>query len=265
MIKELKACLSKDIREFIRTGKWGVLALTLVILSVLVAFTTLIVPIITDIMPFMTPDMRFAFGYLEEIIKELVPLDVKNNIGFWAADIGLFYTIVVAVVCSSLLPSEIKNGRWIMPQNCGYHKEIMIISKCIVYGIGTALPIVVVQNLYYLIVNSLLVTRNYSLADCLIGSAIYACTLGFVAMCTILVSVIAKHSSLACAGMIFLVITLPDVMSILSVGEFLPTYLMTFAFNSGTQYTEVIVPMILTVVITIVLFFIALKKKLRYN
>ncbi len=264
MIKELRSCIKKDLREYIRTGKWGVLVLTLAILSVMVAFTTLIVPVITDIMPFMTPDMELAFGYLEEVITELVPVDVRNNIGFWATDVGLFYTIVLAVVCSGLLPSEIKNGRWIMPLNCGYHKSSMILSKCIVYGIGGAVPIVVIQNLYFFIVR-LALNDNYEFRDCLIGSVIYACTLGLVAVCTILVSVISKHGSLVCAAMIFLVITVPDIMSLLSIGDFLPTYLMTFAFNAGTNYQEVIVPMAITVVITVVLFIVASKKEIRYN
>lgn len=250
-------CLQKDIKEYFRTGKIFIFTGTLLGLSILVVFTTWCVPILGMLMKDASPEIVRAFGYMEQIINELVPTDVMNNIGFWAADVGLFYTVVIAIVCSTLLPNEIKNGKWIIPLNCGYKPWHFVLSKCLVYGIGTAVAETVVQCLYYAGVKMALLD-NYSFADCLAGALLFGSLCGCVTVLTILTSVCSKHSAVSCAGVMFCAIVLPDVFLAFDMCEWLPTYLFTFAYNSGTDYASVVIPWVIMIALTVCAYVVAI-------
>ena len=253
----LLRCLRKDIKEYVRTGKLFIFAGTLLGLSILVVFTTWCVPLLRILMQNASDEIVLAVGYMEQIINELVPMDVQNNVGFWAADVGLFYTVVIAIVCSTILPGEIKCGKWIMPQNCGYKPWHFILSKCIVYGVGTAVSETLVQCLYYVGIRTVLVD-NYSFSDCFIGAVLFGSLCGCVTVLTMLTSLCGKYTAVSCAGVMFCVIVLPDVFLAFDVCEWLPTYLFIFAYNSQTDYSSVVIPWILLVALLFVTYFVAL-------
>ncbi|MBP9996491.1 MAG: hypothetical protein KBT19_04350 [Lachnospiraceae bacterium] len=256
---ELRACIRKDILEYFRTAKWLIFAGTLVALSGMVLFTTMFIPIAAKLMPYMSAVMATLVEYMFDILRELVPGNVRDNMGFWAADVGLFYTLVVAIVCSGLIPNEIRKGCRIVPSNCGYHKSTFVLSKCIVYGIGVTVTLVLVENLYYVVAN-LMLSRDYAWFDCLWSSLIYGMTLGLITACAIILSDIAKNSIVSCATLLAVVIILPDLLSLFNGFEFLPTYLMEFAYCAETDYSKAIIPMCLLVAVTAILFGISVIK-----
>ena len=65
---------------------------------------------------------------------------------------------------------------------------------------------------------------------------------------------------MAAATMILFVSAAPDIFSLFSFGRFFPTYLLTHLYQSAGDFTALIVPIVLTVILGGVLTVLACKK-----
>ena len=60
--------------------------------------------------------------------------------------------------------------------------------------------------------------------------------------------------------MIGTVLFVPDIMNYLSIGKYLPTYLLTFVYESGNNYGSIVVPLILNIICFIATYIFAITK-----
>jgi ABC-2 type transport system permease protein len=194
-----------------------------------------------------------------EMMEKLFPGDVKGSLGIFASDVGVFYTIVIALMCHGLLPGEIRDGKWIIPVNIGISKSKLIGSKCIVYACGIGLPVLVITNLYYY-VSATLLNNNLTIETAVLNSVVLCFSVMGIVASTILLSVIYKHSILAALSVILTVMAAPDVLTFFTFGKYFPTYLLTFTYTVSDSIFDLIIPAIVLLLMTGVLFELSLKK-----
>ena len=262
MNRSIVCAVCKDMNEYLRGKKNVFFSIALLLIGAMVVITTLFFPTLISALAEKAPDMISDTASLEAMMANLFPGDLKGSMGIWGSDVGVFYTIIVVLMVHSLVPGEIKNGKWVMPVATGYRKQELLLSKCLIYGVGAAFPVFILSNLYYFVASSLLEV-NVNLTEAFSATVILSIAIAGITIITILSSVLYKHSIAAGLSMIIIVMVAPDVLTYFAFGKYLPTYLLTYVYSMTNNLTEVIVPLIELVVICIVLFVFASRKVLK--
>ncbi len=258
-MRQLYACIKKDISEYLRYHRNIMCMLVLIGIGAMVLITTMFFPGIISQLAVKAPNMITDPAAINELMTRLFPQDVRGSLMIFSSDVGLFYTIVVCLICHSMIPGEIKNGQWIIPVNAGIKKQNLLASKCIVYAIGMAFPVFVIYNLYYYAASTLLDANcRYEIA--LLNGAVLSLSIAFIAIVTVLCSVLYKHSVIAALSVIMIVMVAPDVLTFFSFGRLFPTYLLTFAYTLGENFAVIIVPTVIMIIFSYLLFVFALRK-----
>ena len=237
-MNQFQACVKKDISEFLRYHRNILCMLVLMGIGAMVLVTSVIFPGLISQLAVKAPDMITDPEAINELMAKLFPQDVKGSLKIFSSDVGVFYTIAVCLICHSILPGEIKNGRWLIPVNAGIEKRTLLTSKCFVYSMGMAFPVLVVYNVYYYAA-SVLLNANCRYGTALQNSAVLSLSVAFIAIVTILSS---------------------DALTFFSFGKLFPTYLLTFTYTLGENLMDIIVPVVIMVAVSCVLFFLALRK-----
>ena len=77
---------------------------------------------------------------------------------------------------------------------------------------------------------------------------------------SVLSSAIIKNKIITIISLITVVIGVPDVMSLFSFGKYLPTHLLTFAYNSSENFAELIAPVIFVIIIILSMYVVAINR-----
>ena len=258
-MNQFQACVKKDISEFLRYHRNILCMLVLMGIGAMVLVTTVIFPGLISQLAVKAPDMITDPEAINELMAKLFPQDVKGSLKIFSSDVGVFYTIAVCLICHSVLPGEIKNGRWLIPVNAGIEKRTLLTSKCFVYSVGMAFPVFAVYNVYYYAA-SVLLSPNCRYGTALQNSAVLSLSVAFIAIVTILSSVLYEHSDMATLSVIVIVMAAPDALTFFSFGKLFPTYLLTFTYTLGENLMDIILPAIIMAAVSCVLFFFALRK-----
>ena len=256
---QIICCIKKDVLEVIRNRRALLFNGLLIAITVMVLGTTLAFPSLIDLLVEKAPDMVADGSQIQQIMAKLFPQTVKENMGIWASDIIIFFTIAISLVCCNLLPGEIRSGKWILVMEAGYSHWQMLFSKMFVYGSCTALPVFVGYNLYYALCR-IFILDNYSLAIALGNSVVIAVSVFFITTLSITLSVIYKNHIMAVITMVITVLAAPDILTMLSFGKLFPTYLLTFVYNSSNAFAELVIPCITLIVLQFGLCYIAITK-----
>lgn len=249
----------KDIKEYFRGKKNVLFSITLFLIGSMIILTTLFFPSLISALANRAPDIISDTKSLDAMMKHLFPHDLRGSIGIWASDVGVFYTIIVVITVHGLVPDEIRNGKWIMPVANGYKKRELLLSKCLIYGMGAAFPVFILSNLYYFVAVSILEV-NVNLMEAFIAASVLSVSIAGITTITILSSVLYKHSIIAGVSMIAIVMVAPDVLTYFSFGRYLPTHLLTYVYSMSQNPLELVVPLIELVIICYLLFRLASKK-----
>lgn len=258
-MKQFRACVKKDISEFMRYHRNVLCMLVLVGTGAMVLVTTLVFPDLIAQLSVKAPDMVTDPKAINELVAKLFPRDVSGSLRIFASDVGVFYTIAMCLLCHSVLPGEIRNGQWLIPVNAGIERRTLLASKCIVYSAGMSLPVFVVYNLYYCAA-SVLLDPNCRYETALQNSVVLSLSAVFIATVTILCSVLYEHSVMAALSVIVIVVAAPDALTFFSFGKLFPTYLLTFTYTLGENPEDIIVPAVIMAAVSCVLFALALRK-----
>jgi hypothetical protein len=256
---QITCCIKKDFLEIIRNRRTLLFNSLLIAITVMVLGTTLAFPSLIDLLVEKAPDMVADGSQIQQVMAKLFPQTVKENMGIWASDIIIFFTIAISLVCCNLLPSEIRSGKWILVMEAGYSHWQMLFSKMLVYGSCTAFPVFVGYNLYYALCG-IFISDNYSSAIALGNSVVVAAAVFFITTLSITLSVIYKNHIIAVITMVITVLAAPDILTMFSFGKLFPTYLLTFVYNSSDTFAELIIPCISLIVLQLSLYYIAITR-----
>ena len=122
----------------------------------------------------------------------LFPQTTKENMGIWASDIIIFFTVAISLVCCNLLPNEIRSGKWIIAMEAGYTQYQMLFSKMLVYGGCSAFPAFIGYNLYYML-SGIFISNNYAPITSFCNSIMIAIAIFFITTLSITLSMIYKN------------------------------------------------------------------------
>ena len=259
----LVSCIYKDILEFIRNKKNVLCAGVLLLIGAMVLCTTLFFPSLIDQVMQKSPDIISDPGSINELMGKLFPSDVKGSMGILSSDIGVFYTILIALSCGGIIPEERKSGRWIIPQNMGINPFKILLSKCIVYGAGTAFPGIVIYNLYFYVACYFLKV-NHDWRMVIMSSLVLGLGIFSITVMTIMMSVIYNSGIVSALSVIVFIIAAPDILSFFSFGKYFPTYVLTFLYTSDNHFEMLLIP-ILTLVVCVVLMGAWARRKVNIN
>ena len=261
-MKTLTLCIRKDILEFLRRKRLLICLIVLFCIAFMVLGVTKAFPVLVHALTKLSPDSLSELDSLLEITDGLIPSDLKGNLGFFTSDLVVYYTIAAAFLCFNLIPSEIREGKWIIPLNCGIDRSSLLLSKCLVYGAGIGLPGMIVYDLYYGILR-LTMESNCPPGRVLLNGLLLGFNVAVLAVIVILLSVIFRYGILSALTVILTVMVAPDVLSLFSFGRFLPTYTLSFNYAVGGDPSLLIIPFLETGVLLVLLFLCALRKLRR--
>lgn len=255
-------CLKKDITEIIRKKRLLLFNSLLLLICGFVFITTLTFPNLVSLLAEKAPDIISNGTDIGKIIVKLFPPTLKENIGILASDIGIFFTIAIALICSNIIPSEIKNGKWILVIEAGFDHKILLASKIVSYGMCAAIPTFIMYHLYYLAAG-LFLENNYIPTISMINSFVLAFIIFSIASLTISLSVICKNQITAAITIIITVLTAPDILTMFSFGQYLPTHLLTYIYTSSENWREIFMPFCFLMILQIYCYIHADKKVLK--
>lgn len=256
---QIICCVKKDLLEVVRNKKTLLFNGLIIAVTIMVLGTTLMFPSLVDLLIEKVPEMVADGSQIYQVMGKLFPQTTKENMGIWSSDIIVFFTIAISLVCCNLLPNEIRDGKWILVMEAGYSKQEMLLSKMLVYGACTSLPAFIGYNIYYIISRNL-ITDNYSLIYALGNSIVLALSAFFITTISITLSVICKNYIMAVVTVIVTILAAPDIFTMFSFGRLLPTYLLTFTYNSSNSFTELLIPFIILILLQTALYGIAKKR-----
>lgn len=256
---QIICCVKKDFLEVIRNKRTLFFNGLLIAITAMVLGTTLAFPSLIALLVEKAPDIVADGSQIQQAMAKLFPQTTKENMGIWASDIIIFFTIAISLVCCNLLPNEIRSGKWILVMEAGYSHWQMLLSKMLVYGGCTALPVFVGYNLYYAL-SGIFISDNYSSAIALGNSVVIAIAVFFITTLSITLSVIYKNHIMAVITMVITVLAAPDILTMFSFGKLFPTYLLTFIYNSSDAFAELIFPCITLIVLQICLCYMAITR-----
>ena len=133
-MKQLWCCMKKDSIEFIRKKRGAAFSSVLILISAMVLISSVILPVLADQLARQVPDMTEGGEQLQAVLAKLFPPTMKENIGIWSSDVGVFFTPVVLFICAPLLREERRAGKWILALEAGYRPQTLLVSM----GLGPA-------------------------------------------------------------------------------------------------------------------------------
>ena len=258
-MKRLKCTIKKDYREYLRGKRNIYYSTVLLLIGTMIVTTTLFFPSLIEALAQKAPDIIENVGSLDDLMSKLFPNDIKGSLGIWYSDIGIFYSIVIVLTIHGAIVDEIKSGKWIMPLASGYKKIDLVLSKNVVYSVGTAFPVLVLSNVFYL-VGLYFFRNNYDMSDALLCSIIMSLTIAFITIITLLTSILYKNSIIAGVSIILIIMIAPDVLNYFSFGKYFPTYVLTFVYTTSDNYTDLVIPFMEIILICIVLIWLVEKR-----
>ena len=135
----------------------------------------------------------------------------------------------------------------------------LILSKCLVYG-AVAGASVFAGYLFYFMVANTCMDRNMSLGNALICGLVHSLNLFFIVAYTELFSVLYKSPVFAAVSMIATILLVPDLAVYFPFGKLLPTYLLTFVYDSSSEYSLILPPLICNVALLLILWLLVSMK-----
>ena len=252
-----KSLIKKDILEVLRTGK----LILFLALSFGIAFMILgITVLFTDIPDELVVQLPgFDIESLEDMMKVIYPKMVRGSLGVFSYYIGVFFTLITVIVTHGLLPKERSKGKWILPIEKGYEAREIVASKVFVYSTFAGCSVFISYLFYYMIANTFML-RDMAFGQALFLAFIHGLNLFFILANTMLLSVCFKSSVVAAISTLGTVLFVPDIMNYLPIGNYLPTYMLTFVYDSRDDYGNVIGPLILNILVLVVTYYWAVIK-----
>ena len=262
MRKQMMCSLQKDVMEYVRNKKFLLFSSTIFFLCVFVLLATKMLPMLINTLINNAPYIVSDKDMLTSTMMSFFPEKLKANMGILSSDIIIFYGIVTILSTCNLIKNEIIKGMWIFPLSVGYKPFILIISKGIVYGTGAAFPSIIFYYTYYLIGNIYLLP-DYSNTSAFANALVLGFTIFAVVYITIMLSTIYRRTIMAAVTMISLVAIAPDFLSLFKFGRYLPTYILTYLYQTKNLYTELVIPILITILIMFFLSVVVSKKSLN--
>lgn len=262
MKNQLVCSLQKDIKEYIRTKKNLLFSLILFFLCLSIFMATQTFPMLIGALVKNTSHIVNGENTIISSLMVFFPRNLKDNMGILSSDIIIFYGIVVILSAYNLINTEIKRGKWIFPLSVGYKPCILIISKGMVYSVGAAIPSVIFYNLYYMIGNIFLLP-DYHMQSMFLNSILMGIAIFAIVYSTIMLSVIYKQSIMSIVTIIPFVAVAPDIFVLFEFGKYLPTHILTYLYQTRSDYNELFIPIFTTLFMAIFLSILASKKSLN--
>lgn len=89
---------------------------------------------------------------------------------------------------------------------------------------------------------------------------IHGLNIFFIISYTMLMSLYFKSPVVASISMIATVLFGPDILKYFTIGEYLPTYMLTFVYDSRNEYGKIIGPIVLNVFLVVILYFMTMTR-----
>jgi len=167
---------------------------------------------------------------------------LKESLGIFSSDVGIFYSLLVICITFSLLPNEIEKGKMILAVCAGYSKNAFFLSKQITYVFFCAIPVMPIYIIYF-IIGSTFLENNIDINHVIINAIVALIIELLISSRTIALSVIYRHKYAALISMASTIVILPDFISLFSFGKYFPTYLLSYIYSSSSEIETLIIPL----------------------
>lgn len=199
-----------------------------------------------------------------QVIKDFFTGDLATSISIYAADVGLFYAVMIVFFTFGLIPDEIKKGKLIIPLAAGYDKKTLALSKVIVYSIALGLPVIPGYLVYYWF-GGIAYGFNFAFGHALYNAILLAFGMSAHACVSLALSMLYKYKLATMFSMIGFIIILPEIFARLSIGVYFPTYVYTYVFNSGENPLSTIIPILEMLIIMAGFTFCGVNFGMKYK
>lgn len=231
-MNQLGMCILKEYTETKRRYKLYAFLGVPLLLGFLVLISLIVLPSLIRTLPSEMFTTSGGSAGVAELLRAMLPDNVSGSMGMYAADMGLFYIITVIMLTSGVVTKEIKKKQWILPMCVGIKPKNMLLAKYIVYGCMSMSATFLGYTFYYIIALYYF-DRDMSAIQFLACGSVFALAVLWVTILSIGLSVTSKKQWIAASSMIATTLLTPDILYLFKFGRFLPTFMLTYVYNSG--------------------------------
>lgn len=259
-MNQLGMCILKEYTEAKRRFRLLIFLGVPLLLAVLVLTSNLALPGLIKSLPAELFTNGSSEGMVQ-LLENMLPDNVSDSMGMYAADIGLFYVITVIALTSGLVTGELKRKQWILPVCADIKPQNMLLAKYIVYGCMSAGATFLGYTFYYLFALRFFV-HNMNIFQFLICGLVLSLAVLWVSILSIAISVTSKKQWIAAATMIGLTLLTPDILYLLKLGRFFPTFMFTYVYHSGevSDTTSLVISALVAIIMMAGMIIWSLKK-----
>ena len=247
----LVVCIKKDIKEVLRTGKLILIAGLLFGIGFMVlVFTVIFSNIPKELWSLLE---GFDIEALEKMMEQFYPKIVSESLELFSYNVGAFFTLILVIMMQGQLPGERDAGTWILPRQHGITPMDLIESKCIVYGGISGVSVTMGYLVYYLLAMTFM-ERNMTFVNALVCALVHGFNILFIVTYMLFLSMLLKKPIAGAISVVAVVLLMPDIGRFFPFGIYFPTNLLTFVYDSSSNYRELPVPFVLNVFILLVMW-----------
>lgn len=247
-MNEMKCALRKDFMECFRRKKFLIFMLSALGMGLLIYACSMVLPVFVQAIIDIAPEFISGAESMEELMRTFFPEDVKGNISLLSSNIMVFYVIIIVILSYRLLPKEFDKGRWDMPISCGYKPETLIVSKALVYGLMSAVPVFVTYLLYYFFI-SMVLRDNLGFGNALMQAFLNFLCIFIIMVYTIFGSAMFKYGIVNAISVISITLFAPDIFSFFNFEKYVPTYVFNFVKYAQTNYKDVVGSILILIIL----------------
>ncbi|MCR5417509.1 MAG: hypothetical protein K6E84_01175 [Lachnospiraceae bacterium] len=258
MNQNLLCCMKKDARECLRCGRLALFLCLMAGIGLMIMGFTFVFSDIPEQLWAQLPG--FNIENLEELVSELYPKMLRENIGIYSYYVGVFFSLIVIIVIHGILPREEEGGKWILPLQQGYDVRELILSKILVYGGFAGCSVFAGYLLYFILAGSFM-ERNMVFGHALANGLVHGWNMFVIVAYTLLLSELMPNPVISAVSMIATIMLMPDIATYFDFGKYLPTYPLTFVYDSRDDLGSLPMPMILNVMVLALLWIILSERE----
>jgi len=224
----------------------------------------LLVPIVILLPVLETLILSDSIDFLANTIIEnaLLTKNISSLIGLVSSSYILLMIIFYTILYSNKIITELENKAWLIFTNSNFNVFSIVLSKIIVFGLSSGSLMSLVYLITYVSLSHFILDVPFTFI--IIRSFVVFLVFFLTTSLTILISVLTKNKTFVISTILSVFVLLPDLLFMLNINRYFPTYSITFIFSSD-PFNHYLMLSLLSLIFIMLSLFVTLKYRIKHG
>jgi hypothetical protein len=223
----------------------------------------ILVPIVFSLPVLETFILSDSIDFLANTVisNALLTKNISALIGLVSSSYIIIMIVFYTVLYSNKIISDLDNKAWLIFTNSNFSLLSIVFSKIIVFGLSSGSLMTLVYLLTYVSLSHYIMDVPFTFI--VVRSLVVFLVFFLITSLTILISVISKNKTFVISTILSFFVFLPDLLFMLNINRYFPTYSITFIFSSDALDHYLLLALFSLILIMLSLL-VALKFKIKH-